>query len=66
MPLISTASGQTLASRKKSKDKGRLAGMKQFTGVIMTEIAAIHIVLTLQRLYTFNPSGSPSSTMAVV
>jgi hypothetical protein len=45
---------------------GRLAGMKQFTGVIMTEIAAICIVLTLQRLYTFNPSGSPSSTMAVV
>jgi hypothetical protein len=51
---------------EKAKHKGRLAGMKQFTRVIMTEIAAIRIGLTLQRLYTINPSGSPSSTMAVV
>jgi hypothetical protein len=37
--------------------------MKQFTGVIMTEITAICIVLTLQSVYTFNPLGSPSSTL---
>jgi hypothetical protein len=52
MPLISTASSWTYLWGRKAKHKRRLAGVKQFTGMIMTEIVAIRIVLTLQSVYT--------------
>jgi hypothetical protein len=47
MPLISTASSWTYLRGREAKHKRRLAGVKQFTGMIMTKIMAIHIVLTL-------------------
>jgi hypothetical protein len=51
MPLISTASSQTYLQGREAKYKRRLVSAKQFTGMIMTEIVAIHIVLTLQSVY---------------
>jgi hypothetical protein len=52
VPHLSGLKPDLIFGGEKQNKRRRLAGMKQFPGLIMTEIAAIRIVLTLQSVYT--------------